>query len=134
MIILLPTKIDGLKLLESSITYGHITSLNSRLRTKRFDAVMIPKFKTEASLDLVGVLQKLGATDLFNERLANLTGISGSNQDHLFVSNAFHRSFIDVNEKGTEAAAASGKSNYHFTFKNDMTKFLKLNLELLKHS
>lgn len=118
MIILLPTKIDGLKLLESRITHNHITSLNSRLRTKRFDAIMIPKFKTETSLELVGVLQKLGVIDLFNERLANLSGISGNNQvtrpdDDLFVSNAFHRSFIDVNEKGTEAAAASGKVPLH---------------------
>ena len=116
LIILLPNQIVGLKLLESRITGNFITSLNSRLRTKRFDAVMIPKFRTEVSLDLVDILKHMGVNDLFDERTANLSRISRNDEDDLFVSNAFHRTYIDVNEKGTEAIAASGDNSVIFVF------------------
>ena len=54
----------------------------------------------------------LGMIDLFSESKSNLSGISSSND--LFVSNIFHKAFVEVNEEGTEAAAVSFIS-YHLT-------------------
>uniref|UniRef100_A0A3B3S197 Serpin domain-containing protein n=1 Tax=Paramormyrops kingsleyae TaxID=1676925 RepID=A0A3B3S197_9TELE len=68
----------------------------------------LPKFKLEDSYDLKKALAHLGMTDVFDEKLADLTAIN--REGGLFVSAAVHKSFIDVNEEGTEAAAATGIS------------------------
>ncbi|KHJ48406.1 serine proteinase inhibitor [Trichuris suis] len=67
--------------------------------------VHIPKFKLEYELQLKAVLQRLGLTDMFSSELADFSKITGSRD--LYVSEAFHKAFIEVNEKGSEAAAAT---------------------------
>lgn len=66
---------------------------------------MMPKFKMEESYQLVPMLKEMGMTDLFGPT-ADLSGIS--EKKGLFVSSAAHKSMIEVNEEGTEAAAATG--------------------------
>jgi len=61
----------------------------------------LPKFKFNQSL--VEVLKALGMTDAFSYAKANLTGISDA--DQLAVSEVMHKSYIKVDERGTEAAA-----------------------------
>jgi len=65
----------------------------------------IPKWKFTYQIALKQTLQTLGIQDLFSER-ADLSGITTSS--NLFVDDAYHKTFIEVNEQGTEAAAATG--------------------------
>merc|ERR1712227_793299 len=66
----------------------------------------LPKFKVEHSMSLNEKLQGLGMTDLFTQGVADLSGIDGTKQ--LYVSEVAHKAFIEVNEEGSEAAAATG--------------------------
>lgn len=100
---------NGLAHIESSLSSRLLSAIDSRLKTTLID-VVIPKFKFESSPDLKHVLRTVGITNLFNTD-ADLSGISGSKD--LYVSDAFHRALIEVNEKGTEAAAVTG-NNKHF--------------------
>lgn len=65
----------------------------------------MPKFTFEYEKGLIEILQSLGISDLFNSGAADLSGINGSGG--LFVSKVKHKTFIDVDEEGTEAAAVT---------------------------
>lgn len=67
--------------------------------------VHLPRFKLEESYDLKFHLNRLGVHDLFNSGAADLSGMSGAR--NLFISKIVHKSFVEVNEEGTEAAAAT---------------------------
>jgi serpin B len=67
--------------------------------------VNLPRFRVTVPLDLKDALGTLGVHDLFDPSVSDLTGIN-SDAD-LYVSGAFHKTFVDVNEKGVEAAAAT---------------------------
>jgi serpin B len=66
--------------------------------------IYLPKFKTETSYTLNEYLQNLGMNTPFSTS-ADFTGIIGSGG--LFISQILHKAFIEVNEEGTEAAAAT---------------------------
>jgi len=59
----------------------------------------------DEALSLAELLAGLGITDLFCESVADLSGVDGSRE--LYVSAVLHRAVVDVNEEGTEAAAAT---------------------------
>ncbi|CAF1091871.1 unnamed protein product [Rotaria sordida] len=69
----------------------------------------LPKFKMEATFELSDILQQLGMKDAFSSYKANFTGIVNgkNNKDRLYISKVIHKAFIDVNEQGSEAAAAT---------------------------
>lgn len=69
-------------------------------------AVSFPRFTLEDSYDLNPILQDMGITDIFDETKADLTGISPS--PSLYVSKVVHKTFVEVDENGTQAVAASG--------------------------
>lgn len=69
-------------------------------------SISFPQFVMEDSYDLNSILQGMGIKDVFDETKADLTGISKSPRLHL--SKIIHKSFVEVDEMGTEAAAASG--------------------------
>lgn len=66
----------------------------------------LPKFKFTASASLGKPLQDFGASDAFMPGAADFSGMNG-NRD-LSISGVLHKAFIAVDEKGTEAAAATG--------------------------
>lgn len=86
-------------------------------------AVHLPRIRLEESYNLRSVLSSMGMTDAFSQSRANFSGMSTGN--NLFLSEVFHKSFVEVNEEGTEAAAASGavvvtrSSHLPMTFKAD---------------
>lgn len=68
--------------------------------------VHMPRFKLEIKYELNSLLKSLGMTDVFNLIKADLSGISPVKG--LYLSKVIHKSYVDVNEEGTEAAAATG--------------------------
>nr|XP_017498059.2 serpin B12 [Manis javanica]XP_017498060.2 serpin B12 [Manis javanica]XP_036871432.1 serpin B12 [Manis javanica] len=111
MFVLLPAcsadDLKGLEELEKNITYEKIVAWSSseNMSEERVD-VSFPKFTLEDSYDLNSILRGMGITDIFEERKADLTGISPTPK--LYLSKIVHKTFVEVDENGSEAAAASG--------------------------
>ena len=111
MVILLPKDIEdestGLKKIEQQITLEKLLEWTKRENLEFIDVhVKLPRFKIEESYTLNSNLGRLGVQDLFSSSKADLSGMSGSRD--LFISKIVHKSFVEVNEEGTEAAAATG--------------------------
>jgi len=95
---------DNLAAFESSFNAATLADIDSALKSTLV-ALTLPKFKIEdASFNLNGALKTLGATTLFTDK-ADFSGIS--TKEFLYVSSVAHKAFISVDEKGTEAAAAT---------------------------
>lgn len=78
--------------------------LLAEMRNTRVD-ISIPKFKINSAFNLPEVLSRIGFTEAFSMN-ADFSGISETT--HLYFDQVIHKSFIEVNEAGTEAAAATG--------------------------
>ncbi|XP_058033049.1 leukocyte elastase inhibitor-like isoform X2 [Ahaetulla prasina] len=107
MIIILPNDISRLEQVEAALTCKNLASWLSpgNLREHPVE-IYIPRFKLETCYDLSLTLQGLGLIDVFSEAKADLLGMSPSRQ--LFLSTVIHKAYVDINEVGTEAAAATG--------------------------
>ncbi len=103
MLVLLPRTPDGLPELERSLSATKIAGLREKLR-KQAVHVYLPKFKLEASFALNAALQALGMKSAFCDS-ADFSAMDGRRD--LYVSAALHKAYVDVNEAGTEAAAAT---------------------------
>jgi serpin B len=104
MVVLLPRKIDGLAELEKSLTADKLAGWLSKAREEEV-VVSLPKFKATSEFSLKDALTALGVKKAFTP-MANFSGING--KEDLYVSAVVHKAFVDVNEEGTEAAAATG--------------------------
>ncbi|XP_055349618.1 leukocyte elastase inhibitor-like [Paramacrobiotus metropolitanus] len=102
MIIVLPKKRNGLKELEGHLSVRMLRDAVESASEQEVD-VYLPKFKLEQSYELVPVLKNLGVHQLFEK--ADLSRMV--DDDRLTVSNVIHKAFVEVNESGTEAAAAT---------------------------
>ncbi|NXT07597.1 SPB6 protein, partial [Prunella fulvescens] len=110
MIILLPDAIQdgstGLERLERELTYEKLIDwINPEMMDSTKVRVSLPKFKLEESYDLKPLLSSMGMPDAFDPRKADFSGMSSGNE--LVLSEVVHKSFVEVNEEGTEAAAAT---------------------------
>ncbi|KAF9795183.1 hypothetical protein SFRURICE_004555 [Spodoptera frugiperda] len=106
MLIVLPNEIEGLDGVLSKLASGFdlMSEIGKMYRTKV--QVTIPKFKIETEIDLTEVLPKLGIKSIFNRQNSGLTKVLNV-AEPLFVSKAVQKAFIEVNEEGAEAAAAT---------------------------
>lgn len=109
MFILLPHEKKGLadleKALDLTILTEDLKQVNEAVTMKKF---ALPKFKVACGFEVPQALQDLGLKLPF-ENQADLTGMveSVSEGKLLYVSNVYHKTFVEVNEEGTEAAAAT---------------------------
>jgi serpin B len=71
---------------------------------ERDGTVVLPRFKLDFKADLIPALKAMGIRQAFTQA-ADFSGIS---ETEMFVSGVDHASFVEVNEEGTEAAAATG--------------------------
>jgi serpin B len=108
-LILLPKRVDGLAPLEGGLSSEMIAG---RLKWEKRDVTLyLPKFKLEPpTLPLATVLQGLGVKSAFDipRGSANFERIAPRRpNDYLYVSDVFHKTFLNLDEKGVEAAAAT---------------------------
>ena len=108
MIILLPHDTYGLAKLEESFTHDQLQKALESVSKSRphIVKVFLPRFKLTQQFSLKNILVKMGATDMFDELKADFSGITPG-PEKICVSHVIHKAFVEVNEKGTEAAAAS---------------------------
>jgi serpin B len=104
MIVLLPEKVDGLADFESKLDLELLKQWTGRVRQQSVE-VFLPKFRSTSQFELADALESLGMKSPFDASLADFSGITGGKD--LFLSAVIHKAFVEVNEEGTEAAAAT---------------------------
>jgi serpin B len=105
MMVLLPRESDGLKRLEKDLTAERIIQWKRRM-TMREVLVFLPKFRMTSMFRLDKRLMNMGMVDAFCDSKANFAGMD-SRSNWLYIGAVLHKAFVDVNEEGTEAAAAT---------------------------
>jgi serpin B len=106
MIVLLPNDAAGLPALEQSLTAAQVQLWLSQLRGRTKIILTLPKFKMTQQFELGRALSAMGMAQAFQKGAADFSGMTGKRD--FWISAAVHKAFIDVNEEGTEAAAATG--------------------------
>jgi serpin B len=108
MVVLLPRQVEGLRGLEAKMTPQNLEQWLSALDGQRPQKVQLylPRFKLETSYDLALPLKTMGMRDAFDMERADFRGM-GWPKGRLYISQAKHKAFVEVNEEGTEAAAAT---------------------------
>jgi len=106
MVILLPAQVDGLPQMEKDLAAGKVLGdLAANLKTRQV-RVTVPRFKTTASILLRKTLAAMGMPLAFQAGKADFSGMNGG-KESLWIAEVVHKAFVDVNEEGTEAAAAT---------------------------
>jgi serpin B len=106
MIVLLPNDPNGLPALEQSMTAANVQQWLNQLRPSQKVTLTLPKFKMTRQFELAGTLGAMGMSQAFQQGTADFSGMTGHRD--LWISAVVHKAFVDVNEEGTEAAAATG--------------------------
>jgi serpin B len=97
--------VDGLGALEASLSAEALARWLGQFQTREV-VVALPRFKLTEEFELSRVLATLGMPLAFSDD-ADFSGMNGG-KDPLQISAVLHKAFVDVNEAGTEAAAATG--------------------------
>jgi serpin B len=120
LVVFLPKETEGIKEFENTLTAEDLNVLLSKMEPWEVE-VYFPKFKISwGTFVLNDTLTDLGMPDAFDEGKADFSGING--ERGLWISDIFHKAFIEVNEEGTEAAAGTGSiisASIHKVFRAD---------------
>ncbi|RLJ04250.1 MAG: serpin family protein [Candidatus Aenigmatarchaeota archaeon] len=100
MLILLPK--DSIEQLESELTIENLNNWTARLKEEEV-SIYLPRFKFETKYFMAKTLREMGMSSAFGN--ADFSGMTGRRD--LYISNVIHQAFVEVNEEGTEAAAAT---------------------------
>jgi len=104
MLMLLPGKGIKLENIEKKLDHLKFTEWTVFMSPKKV-RLTIPKFKAEQSFELNDALKEMGMASAFTAGEADFSGMSGKKD--LYIGSAIHKTFLDVGEDGTEAAAAT---------------------------
>lgn len=105
MLIILPRKGVPLSDIEKALTPETLKEWSKKLWDAKVK-VYLPRFKLECQFRLSATLMSMGMSDAFDENKADFSGMDGR-KHWLYLSDVVHKALVDVNEEGTEAAAAS---------------------------
>lgn len=106
MVVMMPQSTEGQP--ASAFDGALIDSIEDELALAGDVWLGLPRFSFTQDTDLKSVLTDLGMVDAFNEAAANFNGMADASfSESLYISGAFHKAFISVDEAGTEAAAAT---------------------------
>ena len=103
MFVILPKKRNGLNELEKIFTEANLAAWSKCIHKEKV-VVFFPRFKSLKSFLLTQELSSMGMHDAFS-RAADFSGMTGTKD--LSISDVIHKAFIEINEEGTEAAAAT---------------------------
>src|SRR5262249_44320936 len=104
MLIFPPGQGEDLAVFEKTLTGKNLDQWLSQMKEHQVE-VFLPRFKVTQEFQLNGTLAALGMPQAFG-RTADFSGMNG--RKDLFIQAVVHKAYVDVNEKGTEAAAATG--------------------------
>ena len=105
MIVFLPNDVRGMPAFENSLTASNMQQWLSKLHPASDVILTLPKFKMTRQFTLQDTLGAMGMPSAFDRIAADFSGMTGKRD--LFISAVIHKAFVDVNEEGTEAAAAT---------------------------
>jgi serpin B len=106
MLIALPRATNGLAAIEKKLSPKFLAAWEAGMEASDVQ-VSLPRFTMTGQFSLNDVLMKKGMTDAFDPEKADFSGMDGLIKN-LYISDVVHKAFVDVNERGTEAAAATG--------------------------
>jgi len=104
MVILLPRVVDGIHDLENELSTDTLNMWLNNLHKQEVE-IYLPKFKSEYEMSLTDNLKEMGMVSAFNPGIADFSGMDGTKS--LYISDVLHKAFVNVDEEGTEAAAAT---------------------------
>lgn len=107
MLVFLPDQVLSADELIHKLDTDEWNTLPDMLASNQTVNIRLPRFTFEYDTDLDEALINLGMTDAFDELRADLTRIADPGSRNLYVSRVRHKSFVEVNEEGTEAAAVT---------------------------
>ena len=107
MDVLLPARADGLAALEQRLVDGALPGWLAHLEIANVD-VALPRLHSSSRLNLNATLAAMGMTLPFDQQRADFSGITGARG--FYLSEVVHQAVVTVDEQGTEAAAATGKT------------------------
>ncbi|MDB6018321.1 MAG: proteinase inhibitor serpin [Pedosphaera sp.] len=104
MTVFLPKWADHFSDFEKALKPENLPFWLGRLKEEKVE-VWLPRFKMESSYELKTNLMAMGMAEAFGQA-ADFSGMDGAKD--LFISSIRHKAFVETDEKGTEAAAATG--------------------------
>ncbi len=111
MIVVLPNELEGLADASRRLDEQELAAMLTALRTapNEMVALALPRFKTAFKVDLKGAFQQQGMALAFSREQADFSGMTGQPvpKQRLAIGQIAHAAVIDVQEEGTEAAAAT---------------------------
>lgn len=118
MYVVIPDETQGLTKVEQNLAQLNFKEIGAQL-TRSYIKLFMPKFEFEHETGLNEILKKMGMATAFTDT-ADFSGILEKNDLPLKISDAIHKAFIKVDEKGTEAGAATGLI-LRFNYKGNVT-------------